>query len=130
MGNFSGYLLLIQCKNYSASTKVSVDQIYKLEGVMSKYPAKTVGIFVVPFYNSYTRRAIEKAQNSKYKIILTDTLKLYNEINNLDNDYEDENDYDYVYVYEDKDEDKDKDEDAVIENNNYFEFNVHGKVSE
>ncbi|CAG8583149.1 6598_t:CDS:2 [Funneliformis mosseae] len=42
MGNFKGYLLLIQCKNYSESTKVGVDLIYKLEGVMSKYPAKTL----------------------------------------------------------------------------------------
>ncbi|RIA81184.1 hypothetical protein C1645_744708 [Glomus cerebriforme] len=112
MGNFAGYLLLIQCKNYSASTKVNVDHIYKFEGVMSKYPAKTIGIFVVPFHNNYTRRAIEEARNSRYKIILTDTLNLYDDINNLEDDNE-----------------INSEDDDIIVDDNYIKFNVYGKVS-
>src|ERR1043165_5171623 len=106
MGNFAGNLLLIQCKNYSSGTKVTVDHIYKFEGVMSKYPEKTtVGVFVVPC-NNYTRRAIEEARNSRFRIILTDTLNVFDDINDLEND---ENNLD--------------DDDAAIVDN-YLRFHV------
>ncbi|CAI2191960.1 10642_t:CDS:2, partial [Funneliformis geosporum] len=91
MGNFAGYLLLIQCKNYGSDTKVTVDDVREFSGIMAKYPEKSIGIFVTPS-NNYTRRAIEEAQNSQFKIILTDTLNIYHDIrNNIDDDFTDDN---------------------------------------
>ncbi|CAG8440275.1 3061_t:CDS:2 [Diversispora eburnea] len=81
MGNYAGNLLLFQCKNYAEKNKVTVDDIRQFEGVMSRYPGETIGVFVVPSKtNNYTRRATEEANNSKYTIILTDKLNICHDI--------------------------------------------------
>jgi hypothetical protein len=54
-----------------------------LEGTLSKYPENTIGVFVVPSKtDNYTRRAIEEAKNSRYKILLMDQNNICNEIEN------------------------------------------------
>ncbi|CAB4428784.1 unnamed protein product [Rhizophagus irregularis] len=59
-----------------------------LRGVLSKYPTKTIGIIIVPFHINYTRRAIEEARNSQFKIILTDTLNPYDDLEDDDENHE------------------------------------------
>ncbi|RHZ59353.1 hypothetical protein Glove_364g18 [Diversispora epigaea] len=47
MGNHVGKLLLIQCKNYT-ERKVTKAEVRELEGVLSKYPENTIGVFCGP----------------------------------------------------------------------------------
>ena len=53
MGNFAGYLLLIQCKS-STTLNVKPEDICGLEGVLSKYAKQTtIGIFINPLIIIY-----------------------------------------------------------------------------
>jgi len=53
MGNFAGYLLLIQCKS-STTLNVKPEDIRGLEGVLSKYVKQTtIGIFINPLIIIY-----------------------------------------------------------------------------
>jgi hypothetical protein len=109
MGNYEGNLLLIQCKNYSSNNKVTKSNVRDLEGTLSKYPENTIGVFVVPSKtDNYARRAIEEANNSRYKILLTDQNNICREIEN------------YLKNHED---------DYHIKNDNYIQFRVEGKLS-
>jgi len=70
-GNYKGYLVLVQCKNYTTAS-VGVGIIRAFEGVMSKYPKKsTIGILVISAANRYTRPAIRRVKLSNYNILLT-----------------------------------------------------------
>ncbi|RIA91602.1 hypothetical protein C1645_821834 [Glomus cerebriforme] len=98
MGNYGGNLLLIQCKS-SPGNKVTKANVRELKGVMSKYPVNTIGVFVVPSKTeNYTRRAIEEARNSKFKIILTDKSNICNEIEIHSEDYVENDNYIQFHV--------------------------------
>ncbi|CAG8611400.1 98_t:CDS:2 [Racocetra persica] len=70
--NFEGYLILVQCKNYT-DAKVGVDDIRKFEGMMSRYPNRTtIGIYVIFNTNEYSRRA----ETSELNILLTNVSSM------------------------------------------------------
>ena len=53
MGNFAGYLLLIQCKSFT-TLNVKPEDIRGLESVLSKYTKQTtIGIFINPLIIIY-----------------------------------------------------------------------------
>ncbi|RIB29409.1 hypothetical protein C2G38_2056824 [Gigaspora rosea] len=93
-GNFEGYLILVQCKNYT-DAKVSVDDIRKFEGVMSRYPNRTtIGIYVTFDTDGYSRNAVHRAETSKFNILLKNVSSMEQDINNyvfeqLDNGFDD-----------------------------------------
>ncbi|CAG8832925.1 34351_t:CDS:1, partial [Gigaspora margarita] len=70
-GNFEGYLILIQYKNYT-DAKVSIDEIRAFERMMSRYPKNTtIGIYMIFVTDRYSRLAIERAESSKLSLLLT-----------------------------------------------------------
>ncbi|CAG8794366.1 36832_t:CDS:1, partial [Racocetra persica] len=75
-GNFEGYLILVQCKNYT-DAKVSVDDIRKSEEVISRYPNRTtIGIYVTFNTDRYSRNAINRAETSEFNILLTNVSSM------------------------------------------------------
>ncbi|CAG8805146.1 11569_t:CDS:1, partial [Dentiscutata erythropus] len=95
-GNHEGYLILVQCKNYTTA-KVSVDEIRAFEGMMLRYPKNTtIGIYVTSVMDGYSRLAIERAESSKLNLLLTNMSNMHQDILNyfskkLYNDSEEEN---------------------------------------
>ncbi|CAG8834497.1 9220_t:CDS:1, partial [Gigaspora margarita] len=78
-GNYYGYLILVQCKNYDE--KVDVSDIRKFEGVLSRYPKRTtLGIFVTLVVDGYTKVAIERAGTSKFNLLLTNLSNIQQDI--------------------------------------------------
>ncbi|CAG8535829.1 45561_t:CDS:2 [Gigaspora margarita] len=94
--NFEGYLILIQCKNYT-DTKISIDEIRAFEGMMSRYPKNTtIGIYVTFVTDGYSRLAIKRAESSKLNLLLTNVSNMHQDILNymskkLGKDSEEEN---------------------------------------
>ncbi|CAG8843612.1 25229_t:CDS:1, partial [Racocetra persica] len=81
-GNFKGYLILVQCKNYT-DAKVSVDDIRKFEGVISRYPNHTtIGIYIIFDTDGYNRNATIRAETSKFNILLTNISSMKPDIIN------------------------------------------------
>ncbi|CAG8803085.1 10140_t:CDS:1, partial [Dentiscutata erythropus] len=81
-GNFKGYLILVQCKNYS-DAKVSVDDIRKFEGVMSRYPNHTtIEIYITFDTDGYSRNTTIRAETSKFNILLTNVSSMKPDIIN------------------------------------------------
>ncbi|CAG8719822.1 17170_t:CDS:1, partial [Cetraspora pellucida] len=75
-GNFEGYLILVQYKNYT-DVKVSVDDIKKFKEVMLRYPNHTtIEIFVIFNTNRYSRNAINRAETSELNILLTNVSSI------------------------------------------------------
>ncbi|CAG8622584.1 10339_t:CDS:2 [Ambispora gerdemannii] len=69
-------------------------EVRGLLGVLSKYPENTIGIFVVPSKTeNYTRRAVEEAERSKFKILLTDKYDICHAIKIHSEDYVEETSY-------------------------------------
>ncbi|CAG8656587.1 1831_t:CDS:2, partial [Racocetra persica] len=80
-GNFKRYLILVQCKNYT-DAKVSVDNIRKFEGVISRYPNRTIGIYITFDTDRYSRNATIRAEISKFNILLTNVSSMKPDIIN------------------------------------------------
>ncbi|CAG8710365.1 22087_t:CDS:2, partial [Gigaspora margarita] len=81
-GNFEGYLIFIQCKNYT-DAKVSIDEIRAFERMMSRYPKNTtIGIYIIFVTDGYSRLAIERAESSKLNLLLTNVSNMHQDILN------------------------------------------------
>ncbi|CAG8643908.1 12185_t:CDS:1, partial [Dentiscutata heterogama] len=78
-GNYFGYLILVQCKNYDE--KVDVSDIRKFEDVLSRYLKCTMlEIFATLAVDGYTKVAIERAETSKFNLLLTNLLNIQQDI--------------------------------------------------
>ncbi|CAG8743145.1 1018_t:CDS:2, partial [Racocetra fulgida] len=61
--------------------KVDVSEIRKFEAVLSRYPKRTtLGIFVTLAVDGYTKVAIERAETSKFNLLLTNVSNLQQDI--------------------------------------------------
>jgi Protein of unknown function (DUF2034) len=75
-GNYNGYTLLVQCKNYSTA-KVDASDIDTFEGVLSRYEkGNALGIFITSIPNDYSLNAIDKADSSNHNLLLTNIIDM------------------------------------------------------
>ncbi|GES90221.1 hypothetical protein RCL_jg13343.t1 [Rhizophagus clarus] len=71
-----GYTLIVQCKNHNGSIEPNV--VRELEGVLTRFDENTtIGILAAPSKEKFTVNTINRAESSKYNIILTDKSYVY-----------------------------------------------------
>ena len=85
MGNYKGYLMMVQCKDVKKT--ISVKQVKEFESSVSNYQKKsTFCVFVSNkkshnnFNHGFSPDAIDWAKNSKYDMLLTNIYNLQKDL--------------------------------------------------